>query len=168
MLILFQLISGVDITAIAKDLFGSDAAKFGVNKRPYRVVVKMGYTMNGSHNQSFLCHTFYYLAEEFIRGYVQEFKNHFRWDRVVANIPCEPDFGPSLPKLFKWNSQAKEISVGLVIYVDDLRTTGFSVENNWACTRQLPSHIQYLGIKDTSRKQRPNFRSPGPCAGGIL
>jgi hypothetical protein len=42
--------------------------------------------------------------------------------------------------------------------VDDLRLTGFSIENAWALARHILSRLQYLGIHDAPRKRRCPLR----------
>jgi hypothetical protein len=56
----------------------------------------------------------------------------------------------------------------LVVFVDDLRGLGPTVELTWKLSRVISSLIQYLGIQEASRKWRPPTRTPGAWAGGIF
>ncbi len=56
----------------------------------------------------------------------------------------------------------------MVAFVDDLRLTGFSIENAWAAARHILSRLQYLGIQDAPRKRNSPSQRPGAWAGAIF
>ena len=68
----------------------------------------------------------------------------------------------------KWDEIKARIASDLQSFVDDLRASGFSVEEAWQVARQVASRLQYLGIQDAPRKRRPPSQSPGAWAGGVL
>jgi hypothetical protein len=73
-----------------------------------------------------------------------------------------------MPRVYKWDVNAKRIAGDSVAFVDNLRASGYSREHSWAITRQVSSRMQYLGIQDAPRKQRPHNTHPGAWAGAIL
>jgi hypothetical protein len=91
-----------------------------------------------------------------------------RWDKIRLNLPGSPEYDPSLPMVMKWNDLAARIAGDIVVFVDDLRLTGFSIENAWAVARHILSRLQYLGIQDAPRKLRPPSQNPGTWAGAIV
>jgi hypothetical protein len=108
------------------------------------------------------------LAEEFIRGNMLERSNPFFWDKLILNLPGSDDFDPRRPKVMKWDTLNKWLACDLVVFVDDLRATGPTVELTWALSHTVSARIQYLGIQEASRKRRPPTRSPGAWAGGAF
>ena len=108
------------------------------------------------------------IAEELARGDPLETKNPFHWDSVRLNLPCSPDFNPSMPWIFKWNSVELRIAGDCVIFVDDSRLTGFSIENAWQIARRLASIFQSLGIQEAARKRKPPSLDAGPWAGCVV
>jgi hypothetical protein len=94
--------------------------------------------------------------------------NPLRWDRIILNLPGDSIYDPSLPTVMKWNDSVGRIAGDIVSFVDDLRLTGYSLENSWAVSRYVLSRLQYLGIQDAARKRRPPSQSPGAWAGAIF
>jgi hypothetical protein len=41
-------------------------------------------------------------------------------------------YDPTLPRVMKWDSPIKNIAGNLVVFIDDLRASGVSVEKTWA------------------------------------
>ena len=107
------------------------------------------------------------LAQEVAKGDPLDPSNPFRWDRVVMNMPASEEFDPSMPWIYKRNDRVGKIAGDCVTFVDDIRVTGYSVENCWQCGRRLSSVLQMLGIQDAARKRRPPSLEPGPWAGTI-
>jgi hypothetical protein len=68
----------------------------------------------------------------------------------------------------KWDSHNNWIACDLIVFVDDLRGSGPTVELTWAVSRTVVARIQYLGVQEASRKRRPPTRSPGAWAGGLF
>ena len=49
---------------------------------------------------------------EFVIGDKDCPDNPFRWDRIVLNLPGDPDYDPSMPRVYKWNELIKAIAAG--------------------------------------------------------
>jgi hypothetical protein len=60
------------------------------------------------------------------------------------------------------------VAGGIKTFVDDLRASDIDEETAWRIARQVASRLQYLGIQDAPRKQRPPTRKAGARAGAIL
>jgi hypothetical protein len=110
----------------------------------------------------------YYVAEKSCRGPASAKDNPMGYHEVCLNVPGSSDYNPSLPRVMKWNQAAKAIAGDVFTFVDDLRSSGHSVQNSWQVSHQLGSRLQYLGIQDAPRKRRPPSQTPDACAGGIL
>jgi hypothetical protein len=121
----------------------------------------------GMRPSPFIAIQYLYLALEMAVGDRRDKKNPMRWDRVRLNLPGDPSFDPSLPFVMKWNELVKKIAGDLEGFMDDLRTSGYSIENVWQVSRQIASRLQYLGIQDAPRKRRPPSKSPGAWAGAM-
>jgi hypothetical protein len=116
----------------------------------------------------FMAVRFYYLAEEFARGNRKDKNNALRWDYVKLNLPGNPKYDITLPRVMKWDSEIENIAGDIVAFVDDLRASGPTVEHTWAIGRQMTSRLQYLGFQDAPRKRKPPVRASGPWAGSIF
>jgi hypothetical protein len=68
----------------------------------------------------------------------------------------------------KWDTSKINIAGDTAAFVDDLSASGHSVERTWAISRQVTSRLQYLGIQDAPRKQRPPVGTPGAWAGSVF
>jgi hypothetical protein len=66
-----------------------------------------------------------YLAEEF-RGNRRERTNPLRWDYIRLNLPGDPPYDPTLPRVIKWDKSIKNIAGHILAFVDDLRASGHS------------------------------------------
>jgi hypothetical protein len=91
-----------------------------------------------------------------------------RWDLVKLNLPGDPKFDPTMPRVMKWDSLINKIAGDIVAFVDDLRASGHSVEQAWAISHQVVARLQYLGLQDAPRKRRPLVRTPGAWAGAVF
>jgi hypothetical protein len=92
-----------------------------------------------------------------------------RWDEIKLNLPGDPEYNPSKPRVMKWNRLITRIAGDIVGFIDDLRATGHSREYAWAvASRQVMARLQYLGIQDAPRKRRPPSQTPGAWAGSIF
>ena len=89
----------------------------------------------GGNESPELATTFYYLAEEFIRGNHTDLNNPLRWDDIILNLIGNPDFDPTLPNVFKWDSIASRIPGDFPGYVDDLRAIVFFLDQAWLIAR---------------------------------
>jgi hypothetical protein len=56
----------------------------------------------------------------------------------------------------------------VVVFIDDLRGSGPTVELTWFVSRVIAARLQYLGMQDAARKRRPPTTQPGAWAGGVF
>jgi hypothetical protein len=89
------------------------------------------------------------------------------WDKLILNLPGSPTFDPTGPKVMKWDSRHGWIAVDVIVFVDDWRVLGATIELTWAVSRMVASRIQYLGIQEASKK-RPPTQTPGAWAGVLF
>jgi hypothetical protein len=122
----------------------------------------------GFRPSPYLAIQYLYLALEFAVGNRKSKSDPLRWDLIRLNLPGDLMYDPSLPTVMKWNEDVNRIAGDMVAFVDDLRLSGFSIENAWAVARHILSRLQYLGIQDAPRKRRPPSQSPGAWAGAIF
>jgi hypothetical protein len=111
---------------------------------------------------------FYYYAEEFVRGNRTCPNNPLRWHQVKLNLPGDPKFDPTLPRVMKWDNILQTIAGDMIAFVDDLRASGATLEQAWMIARLIASRLQYLGIPEATRKRRPPTKSPGAWAGAVF
>ena len=72
-----------------------------------------------------------------------------------------------MPWIFKWNPLVKKIAGDCVTFVDDMRVTGFSIENCWQCGRQSSAAMQHLGMQEAARKRKPPSLDADAWAGCV-
>jgi hypothetical protein len=68
----------------------------------------------------------------------------------------------------KWDATIENITGNIVAFVDDLCTSGHSIECTWAIPHQVVAHLQYLGLQDTPRKRRPHVCTLGAWVGSVF
>ena len=112
----------------------------------------------GLRPSPYWCVRFYYMAEEFAKGYHKDPSNSLKWDRIILNLPGSRGFNPTMPWVMKWDTPRQMIAGDIVSFIDDLRISACDEETVWAISRQLLSRYQYLGIQDATRKTRPPTR----------
>jgi hypothetical protein len=110
----------------------------------------------------------YYHAEEFVIGDPKEPGSPLQWDRIILNLPGFDIFDPRLPWVFKWDDERSCISGAVVMFVEDGRGSGGSVEHSWQVLHRCATRLQYLGIQFAIRKIRPPVRWPGAWAGIVI
>ena len=160
---LFQQCSGVDLSPLIKDLikiFPDLKSKVKQN----RLTAVWTRDWMGFKSSPYWAARFYYLAEEFIRGDETDPNNPLFWDSLSLNLLGDPGYNAAYPNVIKLNSIQNLLAGDIKAYVDDLRTTGHTMEQSWEVARQVASRFQYLGIQDAPRKRRVDN---GPCAGTI-
>jgi hypothetical protein len=108
------------------------------------------------------------MAEELIRGDPLDCDNIFHFDTVELNLPGLASYDPSKPWVYKLHSVDNHIAPDFFVYVDDVRTTGFSMENCWQSTRKVAGVYNFLGIQDAPRKRRGPSLEAGPWAGSTV
>ena len=160
-------VSGIDLSPMFLDLMNSIGLECE-EKKLRRFWVYWTRCWMGSKPSPYFAIRFYYLAEEFARGFHADPKNHLRWDVVKLNLPGDPSFDPTRPRVMKWDSSSQKIAGDILAFVDDLRASGATLEEAWQVARQVASRLQYLGIQDAPRKRRPSSLTPGAWAGAIL
>ena len=156
-----QPYSAVDVTPFKQTLKSSIPNQYW-NKA--RIAVTWNRLWMGMTSSPELSATYYYLAEEFIRGNPLDPDNPLRWDEIRLNLIGNQEYNPTFPSVYKWDRTKNRIAGDVVAYVDDLRAVGFSLEHAWQISRRVCSYLQYLGIQDAARKRRLD---EGPWAGGI-
>jgi hypothetical protein len=106
-------------------------------------------------------------CEEVIRGDPSDDRNALRWDRVRLNLPGEAAYDPTLPWLSKVveDLPCERIAGDFFSYIDDIRSSGCSVDECWNVSRRVASYCGYLGIQDAPRKRRAPSQTPGAWAG---
>ena len=152
---------GIDLTPFCKQLqeLGLD---LGLGeKKNKRIAAKWNRLCFGLNQSPEHAVTFYYIAEEFVRGNHLDTSNPLYWDEVILNLIGNIEFNPALPNAYKWDSVLKRIAGDLIAYVDDLRAIGFSLEHAWRIARWVASKLEFLGIQDAVRKRRIEQRTMG-------
>lgn len=155
-------VSGIDFSSIKSEL----CRALGIEDIPDELVGIWLRTWMGLRNSPEWAARFYYLMEEFVRGDESSRKNPLSWDTVKLNIIGQPGYNPSLPHVIKWKSWLNRPAGDSVSFVDDLRTSGYNLEESWAIARRLASRIQYMGSQDAPRKRR--IDEDGPWTGTIF
>jgi hypothetical protein len=56
-----------------------------------------------------------YLAEEFAQGNWKEKKKTLRWDKVCLNLPGDPAYDVTLPRIIKWDNNIDNIGGDLLM-----------------------------------------------------
>jgi hypothetical protein len=158
--------SGIDLTPFAGIL--SDLKFDLVQDTDELYKVRWSRCWMGCKPSPYFAIRFYYWAEEFCRGNHLDQENSMRWDEILLNLPGDPEYNPSKPRVMKWNKELEVIAGDILGFVDDLRASGHSMEQAWAVARQVASRLQYLGIQDAPRKRRPPSQSPGAWAGAVF
>ncbi len=81
------------------------------------------------------------------------------------NLVRSKEYNPSLLNVYKWDKTAKKVACDLVAIIDDLRATGYTLEQAWRIARWISAKLEFLGIQDTPCKRRLDN---GPWAGGLF
>ena len=90
--------SGVDLTQFKNRLGPTLPPKLRPNNRISGAWTRLWFGMKNSPE---LAVTYYYLAEEFIRGNHQDLSNPLRWDDIKLNLIGNEDYNPTFPKVYK-------------------------------------------------------------------
>lgn len=69
------------------------------------------------------------MAEEMIRGDPLDCENIFHFDMVKLNLPGMPEYTPSKSWVYKCRSRDNQVASNFFVCVDNVRTTGFSLES---------------------------------------
>ena len=159
---ILKSVSGADLTQF-RDLLEKhfpECAPF-----PNRIIYHWCRTWMGLKPSPYRAARFFYFMEEYILGDHTELTNHFRWDKIILNLPGSKQFNPTLPFVIKWDAERTLIAAAIKAYVDDLRVIAATRELAWQAGRQVAARVQYLGSQDASRKRRLDN---GPWAGTVF
>ena len=74
--------------------------------------------------------------------------NPLHWDKVSFHLPCAEDFNPDIPWIYKLNSSLGIIVPDVVTLMDEMRITGFSMENCLHSARRFSSRFLARGIQE--------------------
>jgi hypothetical protein len=107
-----------------------------------------------------------HLAFEVVKGCKDDPNNALSWDRVILNLPGQPDYNPAFPWVYRVRRDGT-VAGATPAFVDDLRPVGSSKEHCFSVLHQTASRFGYLGMQIASRKTRPPTQSPGAWAGVI-
>ena len=165
---LLQRYSGIDVTIFQDEINKNENLKGFSVETSTKVWASWNRCWMGLKPSPYMAVRFYYFAEEFARGDRREENNPLRWDVIVLNLPGDPNYDPSLPRVMKWNRSTNSIAGDILAFVDDLRASGSTPEQAWQIARQVASRLQYLGIQDAPRKRRPPVQNPGAWAGCVF
>jgi hypothetical protein len=102
-----QSYSGIDLTPLKRPLGITTPGPFHVHWTRCWM---------GSKPSPFYAVSFFYIAEEFVRGNHIDKDNPLRWDDIVLNIPGDPAYTPSKPRVFKWDKLGEHIAGDLAVF----------------------------------------------------
>jgi len=124
--------------------------------------------MMGMKNSPYVCIKGFLLALEIIKGDPQDPKNPFHWSSVILNLPGDPNYDPSRPRLQKVKGTTNQLASLIISYVDDMRAAGASADECGHIMHTVSTRAAYLGIQVAARKTRPPTKNPGPWAGSVI
>jgi hypothetical protein len=107
------------------------------------------------------------IAIEIIRGDRRDHKNPFHWGMITYNLPGDPEYDPSKPRLSRLRTNFLMASL-ILCYVDDMRAAAAGEDLCWEVMHTVSSKVTYLGIQIATRKTRPPSPRPGPWAGSVV
>jgi hypothetical protein len=163
-----QRYSGIDVSTFKDEINEDEDLKTFSDDSKAKAWANWNRCWMGLKPSPYMAVRFYYFAEEFARGDRRAKNNPLRWDVVILNLPGDPNYDPSLPRVMKWNGSTNSIAGDILAFVDDLRASGCTPEQAWQIARQVASRLQYLGIQDAPRKRRPPVQKPGAWAGCVF
>ena len=143
-------VTGLDLEEAVTDRYRWDRLWMGYTASPHNAVRHLEIGM------------------EFVMGDPLELGNAFYWDKLVLNLPCTDSFNPGMPWIYKLDSRVGRIACDQVKFMDDFRSTGYSVESCWQAGRQVASRLQFLGMQDAARKKKPPSLDAQAWAGCII
>jgi hypothetical protein len=122
--------SGIDLTP-----FSSLLVNMGFKlawKVGGRFFAKWDQCWMGCKPSPFFTVHFYYWTDEFVRGHSCNPRNALRWDSIKLNLPGNPAYNPTKPRVMKWDSSIHKIAGDILGFEDDLRAWGRSIEAGWS------------------------------------
>ena len=96
--------------------------------------------------------------------------SHFRWGRVVLNLPTSDSWDPSLPRVLLLRNDDDELATQEVNYVDDIHPVSRGIDDGPAvrAAKQLKSNINSYGNQADDKKYRRPSCKPGAWKGEIM
>lgn len=89
--------AGVDVTGLADLLQGKPSEE-------QKLLMRWERSLMGLKSSPYNCTHAFAWSEEFIRGNRFDPSNPFMWDKVVMNLPGQPDYNPSFSWVFHFDS----------------------------------------------------------------
>ena len=145
--------SGVDLTSLKL-----------VNRKKHWLAwarIFMGFTPS-----PYIAAKLYGWTIDVILGDRRDPKNPFKWDRVSLNLPGDPSYNPTQPRVCKMDADL--LASVLEAYVDDIRPMGATELRCQRASSRVAQITQYLGQQDAARKCRPPSQTPGPWCGAFM
>jgi hypothetical protein len=129
----------------------------------------LGWTKNlmGFRSSPYNSVKMYRICEEIVRGDRHDPNNAFQWDHVRLNLPGSKSYNPAEGWLTKRRKDGT-LASDFVVFVDDERVAGSSVDRLSSAGHTLSSRESYLGLQDALRKLRPATKQPGAWAGVVV
>jgi hypothetical protein len=149
--------SGVDLTQFVDEEGGSALSwyrwvryDFGFRPSPFVDVQTMAW------------------LEETIKGDRSDPSDVFRCDGVRLNLPGSSTYDPAKPWVFNFTSSDGTIAAGYMLYIEDSRPTGPTLDEYRKSQRKFSATCNHHGIQDAARKQRPPSLTPRAWAGYVV
>jgi hypothetical protein len=87
---------------------------------------------------------------------------YMQWKTVILCVPQDPNYYcPGDSWVFKFWTFDQQSALALFMYVDDCRTTGFSLEEAWQYAQHVASILKHLGIQDASKNDEGRHKNKG-------
>ncbi|KAL7572643.1 hypothetical protein ACA910_010392 [Epithemia clementina (nom. ined.)] len=93
--------------------------------------------------------------------------NVFWWNRVLVNLPGNPDYDSDSPWVYRVRKE-DSLAADMHPYVDNMRETGPTKKEAWAAASKMAKTLSYFGLQDAARKRRPPSQTPGAWAGALI
>jgi len=147
----------------------------GVDLRPYFGQKGKGQTtlwerwvrcLMGLKSSPYFCIKGLLLALEMVVGDITSPSNPFHWSHLELNLPGDPSYDPSRPKLARM--RGNQLAALIMTYVDNMRAAAGGRQNCWDVMHRVASYLGYLGIQVAARKTRPPSKQPGPWSGAMI
>ncbi|KAL7565761.1 hypothetical protein ACA910_010200 [Epithemia clementina (nom. ined.)] len=93
--------------------------------------------------------------------------NVFCWNEVILNLPGDVLYNPTRPWVYRVQCNGT-IAADVYPYVDDMRETGPTEQDEWEAASRIAKAAAYYGLQDAARKRRPPSQRPGAWAGALI
>ena len=150
---------GVDVTEAVKKAKNDPANK--------KIWMRWNRWAMGVCQSPFATTRMYAISLEVIKGNRRDKSNPFAWDKVVLNLPADPDYDPSQPWVSKRTVDDK-LPPDCFVFVDDGRVLGRTSKECNEATRRVASVMNHLGEQDAARKRRGCSQRSGAWVGALF